>query len=64
MAVAGVFEDSNTRFWVYINSTNALVNEAVGEASNDYRTFVAYKDDDRLLFKQNGSEFFTIYYCQ
>ncbi|KAI9707808.1 MAG: hypothetical protein M1836_000770 [Candelina mexicana] len=62
----GYFADTNTTFWVFINinSTTAPVNAVVGEASNGCRTFSAYKDDGRLLFKQNGSDFFGIYYCQ
>ncbi|KAL6715530.1 hypothetical protein ACLMJK_006491 [Lecanora helva] len=60
----GYFEDTNTSFWVLINSTNAAVNAAVGEASNGYRNFTAYQDDGRLLYKQDLAEFYGIYYCQ
>ena len=63
-AVVGFFPDSDTSFWAYVNSTNASVNAAVGEASNGHRTFTVYKDDGRLLFTQNGSNFNSIYYCQ
>ncbi|KAM0799160.1 hypothetical protein BDR22DRAFT_822766 [Usnea florida] len=58
------FPRSNILAWAFINSTNAPVNKADGEASNGYRSFVCYKDDGRLLFKQNGSDFSTEYYCQ
>ena len=60
----GFYADTNTTFWVFINSTNARVNAAVGEASNGYRSFVCYADDGRLLCKQNGTDFYTNYYCQ
>ena len=64
VAVSGYFPDTNTTFWVFVNSTSVPVNAAVGEASNEYRGFTCYKDDGRLLYKQNGSNFFGIYYCQ
>ena len=60
----GFYADTNTTFWGSINSTNACVNAAVGEASNGYRSFVCYADDGRLLYKQNETDFYTIYYCQ
>ncbi|KAI9712199.1 MAG: hypothetical protein M1812_006933 [Candelaria pacifica] len=59
-----LFGDTNTTFRVNINSTGAPVNAAVGEASNGFRTFICYKDDGGVLFKQNGSVFFGAYYCQ
>lgn len=59
-----LFTRTNTFVWSFINSTNAPVNKAVGEASNGYRSFVCYKDNCRSLFKQNGSDFYTEYYCQ
>ena len=64
VAVLGYFTHVITKFWVFINSTSATVNAAVGEGNNGYRSFTAYKDDGRLLYEQNGSEFFGIYYCQ
>jgi len=64
VAVVGYFADTNTTFWVFINTTSAPVNAAVGEASNGYRSFSAYQDDGRLLYRQEESEFFGIYYCQ
>lgn len=62
--MVGTFTDTNTTFWVYINTTDAPVNAAVGEASNEYRTFIAYKDDGRLLYRNNECEYFSCYYCQ
>lgn len=64
VAAVAFFPRSNTTAWAVINSTDAPVNKADGEASNGYRSFVCYKDNGRILFKQNGSDFSTEYYCQ
>ena len=63
-ALIGRFADTNTFFWVFINSTDAPVNAVAGLASNGYRDFIAYKGDGRLLYKHDGAEFYTVYYCQ
>ena len=62
--VAGVFTTTNTPFWVVVNTTGAPVNAPVGEASNGFRSFTAYKDDGRHLFNENGSDFSSEFYCQ
>ena len=63
-AFAVLFTRTNTFVWSFINSTNAPVNKVTGEASNGYRCFFCYKDDGRVLFKQNGSDYRTEYFCQ
>ncbi|KAI4235468.1 MAG: hypothetical protein LQ352_008090, partial [Teloschistes flavicans] len=64
LVVAGYFVRSKVTFWASINSTVAAVDELAGVGGNGFRSFLVYKDDDRLLYKANGTEFYSIYYCQ
>ena len=61
VAVVAFCTRTNTFARGFIKCTNAPVNKAVCKAGNGYWSFVCYKDDGRVLFKQNGCDFFTEY---
>ena len=61
----GTFQDGNVFTWtIQRNAQSLAFATECGDAKNNFQSYRVFKDDHHVVWKQDGWEYKTIYWCQ